>query len=78
MQCLECGGDRERAQLICPFGRETFWDPSSFWHGSDSDTLAHMAFQLALCSLSQEARVDGSGKKNVLKYKVTILFYNQS
>lgn len=44
--------DRGRAQLIRPFGKDTFWDPSSFWHKSDSDTLAHMAFQLALCRVS--------------------------
>lgn len=44
--------DREKAQLIRPFGKDTFWDPSSFWHESDSDTLAHMAFQLAPCGVS--------------------------
>lgn len=78
MQRLECVRDPELRQLIRPFGRKTFWDPSSLWQGSDSDTLAHMAFQLALCSHSLEARVEGSRRKNVLKYKVTILFYNQS
>lgn len=37
-----------------------------------------MAFQLALLwTLSQEARVQGSGKENVLKYEVTTLFCNQ-